>query len=179
LAELVDAAESHNPETRMAWERARAQAAVLGIARSEFYPILAAAALSNTRRQDVYLQTRFYRQTIQDFEAALELNYTVFDFGGWSGRINAAKAEVLAANFAFNDVHRQIIYQVERAYYQLLNASGQEDSARASFLCKKNFYIIRMLPNLSGCEFIRTPHQAGSFSLQLGRGSLRSERSSG
>jgi len=38
LAELVDLAESHNPETRIAWERARAQAASLGIARSELYP---------------------------------------------------------------------------------------------------------------------------------------------
>jgi outer membrane protein TolC len=132
LAELVDMAESHNPETRLAWERARAQVAVLGVAHSELYPILTAAATSGTRRQEVYLQDRFYRQTIQDFEAALELNYTVFDFGGRSGRINAAKAEVLAANFAFNDVHRQIIYQVEHAYYQLLNASGQEDAARAS-----------------------------------------------
>lgn len=132
LAELVDMAESHNPETRLAWERALAQAAVLGIVRSELYPILTAAALSHTGRDYVYLQTQFYRQTKQDFEAALELNYTVFDFGGRRGRIGAAKAEVLAANFAFNDVHRQIIYQVERAYYQLLNSLGQEDAARAS-----------------------------------------------
>jgi outer membrane protein TolC len=132
LAELVDAAESHNPETRLAWERARAQAAALGIARSELYPILTAAALSRTSREEVYLGTRFYRQTHQDFEAALELNYTIFDFGGRSGRISAAKAEVLAANFGFNDVHRQIIYEVEHAYYQLLNASGQEDAARAN-----------------------------------------------
>jgi outer membrane protein len=132
LAELVDMAESHNPETRFAWERARAQAAVFGIARSELYPILTAAALSRTWREEVYLGTRFYRQTKQDFEAALELNYTVFDFGGRSGRINAAKAEALVANFAFNDVHRQVIYQVEHAYYQLLNAAGQEDAARAS-----------------------------------------------
>lgn len=132
LAELVDMAESHNPETRLAWERALAQAAVLGIARSELYPVLTASSLSHTWRDYVYLQTRYYRQTKQDFEAALELNYTVLDFGGRSGRINAAKAEVLAANLAFNDVHRQIIYQVERAYYQLLNALGQEDAARAN-----------------------------------------------
>ena len=33
LAELVDLAEAHNPETRVAWENARAQAAALGIAR--------------------------------------------------------------------------------------------------------------------------------------------------
>ena len=46
LAELIDLAESHNPATRVAWEQARSQAAALGIARSELYPTLAAAALS-------------------------------------------------------------------------------------------------------------------------------------
>src|SRR5882672_1910487 len=35
LPELIDLAESHNPETRVAWERARAQAAAWGLARSE------------------------------------------------------------------------------------------------------------------------------------------------
>jgi outer membrane protein TolC len=63
---------------------------------------------------------------------ALDLNYTVFDFGARAGRIADARAEVLAANFVFNDTHRRLIYQVEQAYYQLLNASGQEDAARAS-----------------------------------------------
>src|SRR6267143_3812438 len=38
LAELVNLAEAHNPETRLAWERARSQAAALGVARSELYP---------------------------------------------------------------------------------------------------------------------------------------------
>jgi outer membrane protein len=132
LPELIDVAESHNPETHFAWERARAQAAGLGIARSELYPTLAATALSQTARSEVYFTDRFYRQTIQDFEVALELNYTVFDFGARAGRIDAARAEVLAANFAFNDTHRNIIYAVEEAYYQLLNASGQEDAAQAS-----------------------------------------------
>src|SRR5580704_14051676 len=132
LAEQIDLAEAHNPETRVAWERARAQAAALGVARSELYPTLAAAALSHTYRSEDLVGTRFFRQTIQDFQVALDLNYTVFDFGARSGRIADARAEVLAANFVFNDTHRRVIYQVEQAYYQLLNASGQEDSARAS-----------------------------------------------
>ena len=138
LAELVDLAESHNPDTRLAWERARAQAAVLGIARSELYPTLVAVALSQTTRDEILFGSRFYRQTVQDFAVAVELNYTVFDFGARSGRINAAKAETLAANLAFNDVHRKIIYQVQRAYYQLLNASGQEDAARANLANAQN-----------------------------------------
>lgn len=35
LGELIDLAETHNVETRLAWERARAQAATLGLARSD------------------------------------------------------------------------------------------------------------------------------------------------
>ena len=132
LAELIDLAESHNPETRLAWERAREQAANLGIARSELYPTLAAAALSETQRSQILFGNRFYRQTVQDFEVNLALDYTIFDFGARSGRINAAKAEVLAANFGFNDAHRNVIYYVQRAYYNLLNSIGQEDAARAS-----------------------------------------------
>ena len=132
LGELIDVAETHNPETHFAWERARAQAAALGVARSELFPTLAAAALSETNREETYLGTHFYRQTFQDFQVALDLNYTVFDFGARAGRIADARAEVLAANFVFNDTHRRVIYQVEQAYYQLLNASGQEDAARAS-----------------------------------------------
>src|ERR1700726_248441 len=63
LAELVDLAETHNPETRVAWERARAQAADLGVARSELYPTVAAVALSQTTRTEVPLGSQFYRQT--------------------------------------------------------------------------------------------------------------------
>ena len=132
LPELIDLAESHNPETRVGWERARAQAAAWGIARSELYPTVAAAALAGVDREQAYLADRFFRQTIGDLEVVLNLNYTIFDFGARAGRISAAKAEALAANFAFNDTHREVIYRVEQAYYQLLNSAGQEEAARAN-----------------------------------------------
>jgi outer membrane protein len=132
LAELVDFAEEHNPETRVAWERARAQAAEFGVARSELYPTIAAVVLSQTDREEVPFGSQFYRQTTQAFEGALELNYTILDFGARAGRIAAAGYKLVAANFAFNDTHRKIIYQVAQAYYRLLNAAGQEDAARAS-----------------------------------------------
>jgi outer membrane protein len=132
LPELIDLAESHNPETRVAWERARAQAAAWGVARSELYPTVAAAALAGVNRDQAYLADRFFRHTIGDFQVVLNLNYTIFDFGARAGRISAAKAEALAANFAFNDTHREVIYRVEHAYYQLLNAAGQEDAASAN-----------------------------------------------
>src|SRR6266571_4703604 len=95
LAELIDLAETHNPETRFAWERARAQAATLGLARSELYPTLAATALSQLTRGDVFFGGSFYRHTIEELEGRLALSYTVFDFGARAGRINAAKAQLL------------------------------------------------------------------------------------
>lgn len=132
LAELIDLAQAHNPATRAAWERARSQAAALGITRSELYPTLAAAAISQTESAQAFFGDRFHGQTIQGFQLAFDLNYTVFDFGARSGRIDAARARLLAANFTFNDTHRSVIAQVEQAYYRLLNSIGQEDSAQAS-----------------------------------------------
>ncbi|HTW67603.1 MAG TPA: TolC family protein [Bryobacteraceae bacterium] len=132
LAELIDLAEAHNPETRVAWENARAQAAALGIARSELYPTLSAVALSGVDREEIPLGSRFYRYTDTAEQVSLELNYTIFDFGARRARITAQSARVLAANFGFNDVHRQLIFQVQQAYYRLLNASAQDTAARAS-----------------------------------------------
>lgn len=132
LSELVDLAEEHNPETRAAWETACAQMAALGIARNELYPTIFAVALSQIGRSEVLLASRFYRQTVQQFGVQLDLNYTIFDFRRRAGRIAESRADLLAANFAFNDVHRKIIYEVTQAYYQLLNAIGQEEAARAS-----------------------------------------------
>jgi outer membrane protein len=132
LPELIDLAEGNNPQTRLAWERALAQAAALGVARSELYPTLIAALIPQVHRDNILFATQFYLQTYQAYQAVLAVNYTVFDFGARAGRIARARAEVLAANFGFNDTHRQVIYQVEQAYYQLLNGLGQEDAARAS-----------------------------------------------
>src|ERR1700750_1860179 len=44
LAELIDIAQRSNPETRVAWERARQAAAAVGLTESAYYPYLVAAA---------------------------------------------------------------------------------------------------------------------------------------
>jgi len=132
LAELIYLAEAHNPETRVAWENARAHAAAVGVARSELFPTLAAIALAGVDRQEAPLGAQFYRQTSPAFQLSLDLNYTIVDFGARRGRINVENARLLASNFGFNDVHRQLIYDVSQAYYRLLNAAGQEEAAGAS-----------------------------------------------
>lgn len=132
LAELIDLAEQHNPETRLSWQQAKARAAALGIARGALFPTLAAVAVASTARIQILFNSQFFRQTYGTFEPELHVEYLIFDFGGRGGAIDAAKANLLAANLAFNDTHLKIIFQVTSAYYRLLNAMGQMDAAEAS-----------------------------------------------
>jgi outer membrane protein len=132
LAELIDLAEQHNPETRVAWEEAKAKADQLGIARSSLYPTLTAVALAVTLRTATLIGEYYHRQTEGVFEPILHVEYLVFDVGGRSGEIDVAKANLLASDLAFNDTHRRIIYQVAEAYYRLLNAQGQRQAAESS-----------------------------------------------
>ena len=132
LADLIDLAEQHNPATRYAWQQAKARAAQLGIARSEWYPTIAALAIASTARARVLLNSTFYRQTYGNFTPELHAEYLVFDFGGRTGAIDSAKWNLLAANLSFNDTHRRIIFQVMSAYYRYLNAEGLRRAAEVS-----------------------------------------------
>jgi outer membrane protein len=132
MAELIDLAEEHNPETRVAWQEAKARAAELGIARSALYPTIAAVALAGTLRNATLVNAFFQRQTEGFFEPTLHVEYLVFDFGGRGGAIDAAKANLLFSNLAFNDTHRKIIFDVSAAYYRLLNARGQREASEVS-----------------------------------------------
>ena len=132
LAELIDLAQQHNPETRVAWQEAKSKAAALGIARSALYPTMSAVAFAVTLRTATLIGEFFHRQTEGVFEPVLHVEYLVFDLGGRSGEIDAAKANLLASDLAFNDTHRRVIYQVASAYYRLLNAEGQRQAAEVS-----------------------------------------------
>jgi outer membrane protein TolC len=161
LPELIDLAETHNPQTRVAWERARAQAAALGIARSELYPTLAAAAVSGVHRDEVYLTDRFFRQTIEHYQAELHLNYTVFDFGARAGltgglgfklnwtvfdggarksRLAQAEANVHEAEARASVTRNQIADQVWAAYSNLNTALRQRQAATALLAASSRSY---------------------------------------
>ena len=132
LSELVNIAEQNNPETRVAWQYAKARAADLGIARSSLYPTLAAVAMAGTWRENFLLGPVFARQTVETFSPVLVLDYIIFDFGERSQQIAISKNNLLAANFQFNDIHRNVIFQVMETYYRLLDSKGQEDAAEAN-----------------------------------------------
>jgi len=131
LPELINIAEQNNPQTRVAWENARARAADLGITESTLYPTLAAAALASTTRVDIFFGASFQRQTVDTFSPIFILDYAIFDLQR-SQEIAISKNNLLFANFQFNDTHRKVIFQVMDSYYRLLNSKGQEEAAEAN-----------------------------------------------
>jgi outer membrane protein len=132
LPELVDVAEQNNPETRVSWENAKARAAELGVSKASLYPTLAAVALADTNRTQLFFSPDYFRQTSGTFSPVLVLDYIIFDFGRRLQEVTISRSNLLAANFLFNDTHRKIIFQVMAAYYRVLNGKGQEDAQEAN-----------------------------------------------
>jgi len=73
LPELIDIAERNNPQTRIAWERARQAAAAVGVSESLYYPYLVASAGTGYDRAFIPFPTLQVdqRQIVQQIEQAL------------------------------------------------------------------------------------------------------------
>ncbi len=134
LPELVDFAQSHNPETRIAWELAKQRADQAGVAQASLYPTVAVAALAQQDRHRVLFGSAFYQQDVTVVEPTLEVYYTVLDFGARRAGIEVARAGTLAAELTFNDTHRKLIYSVASGYYRLNSALAQADAAQATLM---------------------------------------------
>ncbi len=132
LGELIDLAESNSPATQAAWNRAKITAASVGIARSELYPTIIAAASGRTYLNPELLYQSFVKQDLGVFDAKVEMAYTLVDFGARRTEITATQARLVAANLSFNNEHLDLIRQVSQAYFSLLAARGLREAAEVS-----------------------------------------------
>ena len=137
LVELIDLAERVNPQTRVAWERARQAAAVVGLAESEYFPILVLHASAGGQSIPFPIPTSvvpegFFRADTQLFDPTLALRWLLFDFGRRGATFTAATERLLAANLGFNHTHQQIVFTVQKSFYALTSARGRIAVARAA-----------------------------------------------
>ncbi|TMD72629.1 MAG: TolC family protein [Chloroflexi bacterium] len=143
LLELIDLAQRSNPETRVAWEGARQAAIGIGLVQSEYFPVLALAALGGYKSVAVpapkdVAPSGFFRVDLQQAVPMLNLRWLLLDFGRRGNALDAAKERLLSANLAFNRKHQEIIFRVQRAFLALTSlqrkimvAQSSLDSARA------------------------------------------------
>ena len=137
LAELIDLAESANPETKTAWERAKQAASAVGLARSEYFPMLALRASADYARGSIPLPLSPTTAGYMDIEAqearpVAALEWVLLDFGRRKSGVVAAKNRLLAANLGFNAHHQAIVFKVQSAFYELSKVRGRIDVAQSS-----------------------------------------------
>ena len=143
LVELIDLAQRTNPETRVAWEGARGAAIGIGLVQSEYFPVLALAALGGYKSVAVpapkdLAPSGFFRFDLEQALPMLNLRWLLLDFGRRGNALDAAKERLLSANLAFNRKHQEIIFRVQRAFLALTSlqrkimvAQSSLDAARA------------------------------------------------
>src|SRR5260370_38681077 len=122
LAELIDLAERTNPETKVAWDRASQAASVVGLAQSEYYPILALKASGNWVNLPVPLplspqQAGYLSGEAQEAHSVVALEWVLLDFGRRAATVGGARDRLLAADLGFNGRHLEIVFKVQSALY--------------------------------------------------------------
>lgn len=118
LAEVVDLGLRNNPETRLSWANARAAAAAYGSERGAYFPTID-GDITATRLKTVASQGRS-AVTQSVLSPSLSLSYLLFDFGGRSGNVGAARNALLAANYTHNSTLQGVVLQIQTAYFQYI-----------------------------------------------------------
>jgi outer membrane protein len=135
LAQLIDLAERNSPETRIAWEEARAAAAGIGLAEAAYLPQLSFQALGGLEHtplpapKDLVAKGYFISDT-REVVPSIGLKWLLFDFGRRDAALEAAKADSFVANVAFTGAHQSLIFAVSQAYFDLGAARGRLRAAR-------------------------------------------------
>src|SRR6266545_1681147 len=118
LAELIDIAQRTNPETRVAWERARMAAAAVGGYDRAFIPfpqlrtkLQPPPANGNLPNVEIVGGGTL---TTESLLARGELNakWLLIDFGERNAIRAAAREKLMMANVGFNGTHQKIVFDV-------------------------------------------------------------------
>lgn len=143
LAELIDIAQSTNPDTRRAWDTARDAALAVGIAKSTYLPRLTATVVGGYNRARNNGDTpsisnggaagEIFNGGVTNFNnliggmrnsrsgageiQTLGLEWLLFDFGKREAILAAVQQAQIGANILFTAEHQKIIYSVTIAFY--------------------------------------------------------------
>jgi outer membrane protein len=116
LAEVVDLGLRNNAQTRLSWANARAAAASYGSERGAYFPTID-GDVTGTQLKTVASQGRS-AVTQSVFSPSLSLTYLLFDFGGRSGNVGAARSALVAANYAHNATLQDVVLQIQTAFFE-------------------------------------------------------------
>ncbi|MGD1010823.1 MAG: TolC family protein [Candidatus Aminicenantales bacterium] len=126
LGDIVDVGLANNPQTRAAWDAARAASAAVSISQGAYLPQVNATLPAAKLKQSYFGGTYIVEQTTLTPTASL--NLLLYDFGGREASVQSARRALEAANWTQNAVFQNVILQIESTYYQYLAAQSLLDA---------------------------------------------------
>ncbi len=111
-----------SPETRTTWASARAAAANLGSARSGYFPDLTGNFNGNKLQTSATAGRVSVDQ--QTYGPSLSMSWLLFDFGGRSGTISAARDALFVADWTHNAKLADVALRTAQGYYAYVGARG-------------------------------------------------------
>src|ERR1700722_18081154 len=172
LAQLIDLAERTSPETRVAWEEARAAAAAIGLAEAAYLPQLSFQAIGGLEHtplpapKDLVAKGYFVSDT-REVLPSIALKWLLFDFGRRDAALDAAKADSFVANVAFTGAHQSLIFAVSQAYFDLNAARGRLRAARQALTTARTSEDAAVAKRNSGLATIVSVAQAQRQTAQM------------
>jgi outer membrane protein TolC len=131
LGDVVDVALRNNPQTQLSWAQARAGAAAYGAATAQRFPSVDASTTALFSQTTVG-QTLGGVGTRRVITPSATLSYLLFDFGGRSGSITAARAAAMALDLTHNATLQNVALQTEAAYFNYHAFRSLASAARLS-----------------------------------------------
>ncbi len=155
LTTAVDIALCRNPQTRSAWASAHLQAAALGTAESAWLPTITGSDTEQrTYGEHVDVTGAPVNSPQNTNDAALTLSWTLYDFGGRSGKIHSARYLLDAAAESANSTVQQTVFNVVQAYYGVVTGDAALAAAKAT-----------EETDLKSVEAARALHEGGAATL--------------
>lgn len=158
LSDIVDVGLANNPQTRVAWNAARAASAAVSISQGAYLPAIN-LTLPGTKQKMAFAGGLFIiDQTTLTPTANLSL--LLYDFGGREASIQSARRALDAANWTQNAVLQNVILQIESAYYQYLAAQALLEAQEINLKSAQANYEAANARHLAGLATIADVLQA-------------------
>jgi outer membrane protein TolC len=173
-------AERTSPETRAAWEEARAAAAAIGLAEAAYLPQLSFQAIGGFQHtplpapKDLVPKGYFISNT-REIIPSIALKWLLFDFGRRDAALEAAKSDSFVANVAFTGAHQSLIFSVSQAYFNLSAARGRLRAAEQALATARTTEDAAVAKRNAGLATIVAAAQAQRQSAQMRYGVAAAE----
>lgn len=120
LAELIDMALKNNPETAKSWGMTKRAQAQMGVAKSDYYPMVGIQGKATHGRDVKFVNGP--EVVFTNYGADVVLSYVLFDFGERKAGVQATREALAAAKWSEDFAIQRVIFRVSESYYEYLNA---------------------------------------------------------